>query len=268
MTDEHIEIAGRMWGSAAADYDDISFSVGDALLHTAMRLNPLPSDNVVDIATGTGMSARYAARFAASVTGIDIADGLLDAAREISAHIDPSITFIKADAANLPFPEAHFDRAVSTFGIMFAPNQEGAAAKLARVVKLGGRAVITSWAPDPAVGRVFELLSEYQEAGPEGGPSPMAWGEKDGVASLLGESFDLSFESGVSYGYFDSTEDLWRFYARTFGPIREIIESNDDSIVRELGRRFKEEHEQFGGGLGLTIPRPYLLAKAVRRSSD
>ena len=46
------------------------------------------------------------------LTGVDIADGLLDAAREISAHIDPPVTFIKADAANLPFPDAHFDRAV------------------------------------------------------------------------------------------------------------------------------------------------------------
>jgi ubiquinone/menaquinone biosynthesis C-methylase UbiE len=254
-----------MWSSAAADYDDISFSVGDALLHTAMRLNPAPGDRVIDIATGTGMSARNAARFAAHVTGIDIADGLLAAAREISAHIDPPIAFLKADAARLPFPDSHFDRAVSTFGIMFAPDQQGAARELARVVKPGGRAVITSWAPDPAVGRVFELLSEYQDASPENQPSPMAWGDESGVAELLGDHFELSFENGVSYGYFDSTEHLWHFYARTFGPVREIVESNDAATVEELSLRFKEEHEQFANDLGLIIPRPYLLTKAERR---
>ncbi len=266
MTDKQLEESGRMWSSAAADYDDISFSVQDALLHTTMRLNPSSGDSVLDIATGTGMSARNAARFGARVTGIDIADGLLAAAREISADIDPPITFVKADAACLPFPDAHFDRAVSTFGIMFAPDQEGAAGELARVVRPGGRAVITSWAPDPAVGRVFELLSEYQEPSPQSGPSPMVWGEERGVANLLGDHFAVSFESGVSYGYFDSTEELWRFYARTFGPVREIVDSKDTSTVKELSRRFKEEHDQFANGLGLTIPRPYLLTKAVRRN--
>lgn len=262
---DQLEISGNMWSSPAADYDDISFSVSDALMHTAMRLNPASGERILDIATGTGFSARNAARFGANVVGIDIAGGLLEAAREISAYTDPPVTFTKADAASLPFPDGEFDRAVSTFGIMFAPDQTGAANELARVLKPRGRVVITSWAPDPAVGRVFELLSEYQEPAPTDGPSPMAWGEEGGVTELLGNHFELSFECGVSYGYFDSPEHLWRFYARTFGPIREIVESEDASTVAELSRRFQEEHEQFSGALGLTIPRPYLLAKGVRK---
>lgn len=267
MTNRQREAAARMWGSPAADYDDISFSVSDALMHTAMRLNPAEGDKVIDIATGTGMSARNAARFGAQVTGIDISEKLLQASQALSDHVDPSIRFIEADAASLPFEDAMFDRAVSTFGIMFAPDQTGAAAELARVIKPGGRIVLTSWAPDPAVGRVFELLSEYQEPAPAGGPSPMAWGEEEGVTALLGDRFDLRFEAGVSYGFFDSTESLWHFYVRTFGPMREIVESSDAATVEELGERFRAEHNQFAGALGLKIPRPYLLASGIRKNS-
>lgn len=267
MVDRQREAAAKMWGSPAADYDDISFSVSDALLHTAMRLNPAQGEKVIDIATGTGMSARNAARFGAEVTGIDISKNLLEASRKLSGHVDPPITFIEADAANLPFDDAIFDRAISTFGIMFAPDQTGAATELARVIKPGGRIVLTSWAPDPAVGRVFELLSEYQEQPPADGPSPMVWGEEDGVTGLLGDDYDLRFEAGVSYGFFDSTEHLWRFYVRTFGPMREIVESNDAATVKELGVRFKAEHDQYAGELGLKIPRPYLLASGIRKNS-
>lgn len=268
MVDRQREAAAQMWGSSAADYDDISFSISDALLHTTMRLNPAQGDKVLDIATGTGMSARNAARFGAEVTGIDISAGLLDASRQISGHIEPSIEFIEADAGKLPFNDAVFDRVVSTFGIMFAPDQRGAAAELARVTKPGGRVVLTSWVPDPAVGRVFELLSEYQEGSTMDGPSPMVWGEEEGVTRLLGNDFELRFETGVSYGYFDSTEHLWHFYVRTFGPMREIVESSDAATVEELGLRFKAEHDQFIGELGLKIPRPYLLASGIRKNSE
>ena len=269
MSNRQGNTAAKMWGSTAADYDDISFSVSDALLHAAMRLNPATGDKVIDIATGSGMSARNAARFGAEVTGIDIAEGLLDAARELSAHIDPPITFIEADACGLPFDDAQFDRAISTFGIMFAPDQKAAAAELARVVKPGGRVVLASWAPDPAVARVFELMSEYQDTPPPASdaPSPMSWGEEDGVVGLLGDYFDLQFETGVSYGFFDSPEHMWRFYVRTFGPMRMIVDSNDSHTVEELGQRFQDEHEQFAGRVGLKIPRPYLLVSGARKTS-
>lgn len=267
MSDSQRKAAATMWGSPAADYDDISFSVSDALLHAAMRLNPDPGDAVIDIATGTGMSARNAARFGAEVTGVDIAEGLLGAARALSAHVSPPIKFIECDACDLPFDDSQFDRAISTFGIMFAPDQKAAATELARVVKPGGRIVIASWAPDPAVARVFELLSEYQDAPPSEGPSPMNWGEEESVVKLLGDQFDLGFEAGVSFGFFDSPEQMWRFYVRTFGPMRAIVDANDSRTNDELRRRFQDEHLQFAGKVGLTIPRPYLLVSGKRKDN-
>ena len=83
-------------------------------------------------------SARNAAYLGASVVGVDIADHLLEAARTLSAHVKPPIDFRHADAEALPFDEASFDAVVSTFGVMFAPNQDAAAGELLRVCRSGG----------------------------------------------------------------------------------------------------------------------------------
>jgi ubiquinone/menaquinone biosynthesis C-methylase UbiE len=264
MSDSTIEAAGKMWGAPAKDYDDISFSVSDALMHAAMRLNAQANDRVLDIATGTGMSARFAARSGAKVIGIDISDDLLGAARELSSHIVPSIEFLNSDAGKLPFEDEAFDRAVSTFGIMFAPDQECAAKELARVLRPNGRAVIASWAPDPAVGRVFALLSEFGEPAPEDLADPTTWGIVDGVNRLLSPFFELRFEEGISFGYFDDVEQMWDFYVRTFGPLRQLSKMLDEVRLAELREKFTEEHRQFETKAGLRIPRPYLLAIGTR----
>ena len=255
------EAAGTMWGTPSRHYDDISFSVSDALMHATMRLNPQAGEEILDIATGTGFNARSVARSGAKVTGVDIAEGLLSAGRELADHIEPSIDFVRGDACALPFTDARFDRAISTFGIMFAPDQAAAASELARVLKARGRAVLACWAPDPAVGRVFEILSEFSDVPPPDpdAPVPMRWGTEKGVKELLSQFFDLRFETGTSIGYFDDLESMWAFYARTFGPVRQLVESLDEAALAELRSQFMQEHEQFAGSAGIRIPRPYLL---------
>src|SRR5215813_14810159 len=87
------------------------------------------------------------ARTGATVTGVDISQELLAAARELSAHVRPAIDFRRADAERLPFADSTFDGVISTFGIMFALDQTQAAAELTRVCCPGGRLALTAWAP-------------------------------------------------------------------------------------------------------------------------
>lgn len=124
----------------------MSFAVSDALAHAAQRLNARAGERILDVATGTGWSARNVARTGAAVTGVDISGELLLAARELSGHLRPPIDFRQGDAECLPFDDGAFDGVISTFGVMFAVNQARAATELARVCRSGGRLALATWA--------------------------------------------------------------------------------------------------------------------------
>src|SRR5262247_2017216 len=119
----HHEAAARMWGQGGRHYDDVSFAISDALAHAAQRLNAGEGQRILDVATGTGWSARNVARMGAAVTGVDISEELLAAACLLSGHIRPAIAFREGDAERLPFEERAFDGIISTFGVMFARDQ-------------------------------------------------------------------------------------------------------------------------------------------------
>lgn len=87
----HHQAAAAMWGRGGKSYDDVSFAISDALAHAAQRLNARAGERILDVATGTGWSARNVARMGASVSAVDISNDLLDAARDLSAHVSPPI---------------------------------------------------------------------------------------------------------------------------------------------------------------------------------
>lgn len=260
----HNDAASRMWSLGGAGYDKVSFFIGDALAHATQRLAPKEGESVLDIATGTGWVARNVASFGAKVTAVDISPGLLDAARELSAHVQPRIDFELADAEQLPFADASFDRVISTFGLMFAQNHEAAARELLRVTKPGGRIVLTTWSPKSSVADMFAIIGKYRDR-PAPSPSPIAWGEVDYVRDRFGSEADLLFETGVSESFYDSPADIWNGMANGFGPIRELVNTLDEGKLAELRRDIDALHERYTTDDGLLrIPRDYLLTLATR----
>lgn len=265
MVQEHNRGAAQAWSHAGADYDFVSYGISDALAHAAQRMWPRPGERILDIATGTGWTARNIARNGALVTGVDIADDLLAAARRLSAHVEPAIDFQHADAEALPFEDATFDGVISTFGVMFAGNQEQAASEIARVCRSGGRLVLNTWVPQPEsyVPRFFGVVGKYNPSPPPA-VSPMAWGQPERVTELLGSDFDLKFEQRQSMFYCPSGEDAWAEYNRGFGPLRILIASLDDEKREALRRDFVDFHEEYRTDVGLTLPREYLVTYGVR----
>jgi SAM-dependent methyltransferase len=259
----HLE-AAAMWGQGGTNYDDISFAISDALAHAAQRLNAQAGELILDIATGTGWSARNVARTGASVTGIDISEPLLAAARELSGHIRPAIVFQLGDAEQLPFADASFDGVISTFGVMFAQDHERAAAELARVCRPGGRLVLATWAPVGAVAEFFGVLGAYIDAPPPT-QSPLAWGDPAHVEALLGEAFELTFEPGVNNAYPASAEDIWAGYVRGFGPLRQLADSLDAERREALRRDVDAYHRHYTVPAGLRVSRDYLVTIGKRR---
>src|SRR5262245_38222270 len=117
------EKAAATWDSAAGDYERISLHLGDAIDHTILRLAPRAGERILDVGTGTGLAARRVAATGAAVAGIDLGAELIETARRLA----PAIDFRVGDAEQLPFDDASFDGAISTFGIMFVIRPDAAA---------------------------------------------------------------------------------------------------------------------------------------------
>ena len=153
-------------------------------------LAPRPGERVLDVACGTGNAAALAQHAGAAVTGIDAAERLVEVAHERV----PGATFLAGDAAMLPFADDGFDAAVSVFGIIFAPAT--AAAELVRVLRPGGRAVMTAWIPE---GPIFEAGRLVRGAGPQAPdpPPPIAWHERDTLERLFGRPVALERHDAI-----------------------------------------------------------------------
>jgi len=142
---------------------------------------------VLDVAAGNGNASLAAARRWCDVTSTDYVGSLLESGRARAQAEGHSINFQEADAENLPFADASFDAVLSTFGVMFTPNQEKAAAELARVCKPGGRIGLANWTPESFIGQLFKTIGKYIPPAP-GVKSPALWGTKARLEELFGKT--------------------------------------------------------------------------------
>lgn len=102
----------------------------------------VPGERVLDVACGTGVVARAAARRgAAAVTGVDRNGAMLDVARRTA----PDAAFVEADAGALPFADGAFDLATCQQGLQFFPDRVAALREQRRVLRPGGRAALALW---------------------------------------------------------------------------------------------------------------------------
>jgi SAM-dependent methyltransferase len=262
----HNERAAGVWSAGGRHYDRISFGIADAIAHCVLRLDPKPGEQVLDVATGTGWASRLVARRGAAVAGVDIAAGLLDAARAEAAAQGLPIDYQLGDAESLSYEDASFDAVISTFGVMFATRPEAAARELARVVRPGGRLALAVWSLDSNVFQMFQVMKRYMPAPPTPAPpSPFAWGQPARIRELLGEAFDLRLEKGISYYREPSPEAAWDTFSTGYGPTRVLAESLDASRRRSLREDLVAFHAGFQTELGITVPREYWVVDGRRR---
>ena len=120
------------------------------------------------------------------MTSTDYVRALLESGRMRAEAEGHSVRFQEADAENLPFGDASFDVVMSTFGVMFTPNQEQAARELARVCRPGGRIGLANWTPESFIGQVFKTIGKYVPPAP-GMKSPALWGTKARLEELFGQ---------------------------------------------------------------------------------
>jgi ubiquinone/menaquinone biosynthesis C-methylase UbiE len=214
------------------------------------------------------LTARHISRSGANVTGTDIAQGLLDAASQLAEEEGLSIDWQLGDAEKLPFPDASFDAAASTFGVMFASNQEAAVGELARVVRPGGRIAIAAWIPDSTAVELRQVIAPFmppppQQASPP--PSPFVWGDPAWLKDSLGEHFELGHEPGVLTHRATSPEEAWNIYVEGFGPIRATAQALDSEQQSKLKSAFENWIGGFSTGLGIALTYQYLVTVGTRK---
>jgi SAM-dependent methyltransferase len=254
-----------VWSSGGGAYDRISKGIADSIAHCVLRLAPQPGERILDLATGTGWTSRAVAATGATVIGADIAEDLLQAARDRAAAEGLPIEYRTGDAEALPFDDAAFDAVISTCGIMFASRQEAAAAELARVVRPGGRIALTTWLADSNLFKMFQVMQPFMPAPPAGAQSPFAWGRTERITELLGSNFDLKFEKGVSFYREPDGEAAWATFSTGYGPTKALATNLDADRLAELRRNFIAFHDGFPTDLGICVPREYWVTLGVRR---
>ena len=185
---------------------------------------------------------------------------VIEAAKQLGTGID----FQVGDAEALPFPDKHFDALISTFGVMFARDPEAVAKELARVVRPGGRISLANWAIGGSVHAMFQMIRSYKPAEADPAPSPFEWGSANRVTELLGDSFDIQFESGTSFFQPESGEKAWATFSTGFGPVVTLLEVLSEEKAEALKNEFIDFHEAHRMGSGIVLRRPYIVTKATR----
>ena len=172
-----------VWGTGDYAIIGTTLQIVGEMLCEAVDLRS--NQRVLDVAAGNGNATLAAARRFAEVVSTDYVSTLLERGRERAAANRLPVTFREADAEALPFADASFDVILSTFGVMFTPNQEQAANELLRVCRPGGKIGMANWTPEGFIGKLFKIIGKYVPPAADL-KSPALWGSKIHVVSLFG----------------------------------------------------------------------------------
>ncbi len=183
-------------------------------------------ERTLDVAAGNGNVSLAAARRGARVVSSDYVPALLDrGARRAEADGLP-IEFKVADAEALPFADNAFDVVVSTFGVMFTPNQERAAAEMMRVCRAGGKIGLANWTPSGFIGQIFKTLGARLPP-PAGVRSPALWGMRERLLELFGHGASVRIEPRVFRFRYPSPDNFIDTLRTYYGPVLKAFEALD-----------------------------------------
>jgi ubiquinone/menaquinone biosynthesis C-methylase UbiE len=191
---------------------------------------------VLDVAAGNGNATLAAARRWCEVTSTDYVSSLLEAGRVRAQAEGHAIRFQEADAEKLPFADASFDAVLSTFGVMFTPDQEKAAAELARVCRPGGKIGLANWTPESFIGQLFKTIGKYVPPAP-GVKSPALWGTKARLEDLFGSAAkSIRAERRLFTFRYRSPEHWIEVFRTYYGPVNKTFGALDAAKQTEFTR--------------------------------
>ena len=253
------------WSSGDYSVVGTTLQIVGELLAEACDLRT--DERVLDVAAGNGNATLAAARRGCKVTSTDYVSTLLERGAERARAERLEVSFQTADAEALPFDANAFDAVLSTFGVMFTPDQDKAASELLRVCRSGGRIGLANWTPDGFIGQLFKTLGRHV-APPAGVKPPSAWG----TAARLAELFPPAVATMVV------TPRVFNFRYRSAGHFIEVFRTwygptcrafavlpTDRAAALEADMLELLNKSNRAGGASLVVPSEYLEVVVTRR---
>ena len=261
-------IKGRQQAAwASGDYAVIGTTlqiVGEMLCEAVdLRSN----QRVLDVAAGNGNATLAAARRFTEVVSTDYVGALLERGRERAAADRLPVTFREADAEALPFADASFDVVLSTFGVMFTPNQAKAASELMRVCRPGGKIGMANWTPESFIGQLFKTMGKYVAPAP-GMKSPALWGNKPHLETLFSAKATIAAQSKNFVFRYKSPRHWIEIFRGYYGPVVKAFAAIDPPAREALEADLYALLDKFNIAADgtLVIPSEYLEVVITKRS--
>ncbi|HYJ91556.1 MAG TPA: class I SAM-dependent methyltransferase [Pyrinomonadaceae bacterium] len=238
------------WSSG--DFGQIGRAHAKGNVEFVERLSITPGMKVLDVACGAGTASIAAARAGADITGVDIAQNLIDQAIANAEQAGVTATFEVGDAEELPYEDDSFDLVMTMFGAMFAPRPDVTASELKRVCKPGGVIAMANWTPEGFTGQTFKLNAKYNPPPPEI-PAPVLWGNEDIVRDRFSEGIsDLQLTRRKIFFEFPfGPDEVAKHFRKYFGPTQKTFESLDETgqtaLLKELVGLWTEHNQAIDG---------------------
>lgn len=222
---------------------------------------------VLDVAAGNGNVSLAAARRWCEVTSTDYVPALLEGGRARAAAGGLKMQFEEADAEALPYANGAYDAVVSTFGVMFTPNQEKAASEMARVCRSGGKIGLANWTPAGFIGQVFKVIGQYIPP-PAGVKSPALWGTPERISELFGTSAGAIVAEKRNFVFrYRSPEHFVEIFSKYYGPVLKALaaleEQKGKALVADLIALIGRTNRAKDGTM--IVPSEYLEVVVTRR---
>ena len=209
---------------SAADYAKIGVRLQITGEELAEAADFKPGSKVLDVAAGNGNASLALARRFCRVTSTDYVVEMLEKGRRRAEAEDLKIDFEVADAQNLQYPDETFDGVISTFGVMFAPDQASAASELTRVCKPGGTIALACWTPSGFVGRVCATIGRHMSAS-SGFASPQNWGREDWLQQHFGAACSSIAIDWKRFNFrYQSPQHFLEFFRTNYGLMRKAFD--------------------------------------------
>lgn len=224
-------------------------------------------EHVLDVAAGNGNATLAAARRGCQVTSTDYVATLLERGAERARAERLEVTYQVADAEALPFEDASYDAVLSTFGVMFSPDQAKAASELARVCRSGGRIGLANWTPDGFIGQLFKTLGRHLPP-PAGVQPPSLWGVKTHLQSLFGDSAaEIAVTSRLFNFRYRSAAHFIEVFRTWYGPVHKAFSALPADGAMALERDLTDLLNRLNraGQNSLVVPGEYLELVITRR---
>jgi len=224
-------------------------------------------ERVLDVAAGNGNATLAAARRGSRVVSTDYVPALLDRGAERARAERLDVSFQVADAEALPYAAASFDAVLSTFGVMFSPDQAKAASELLRVCRPGGRIGLANWTPEGFIGQVFKTLGRHLPP-PAGVQPPSLWGVQTHLQSLFGEQAAAISVTPRFFAFrYRSAAHFIEVFRTWYGPIHKAFAALPADAAMALERDLTELLNRMNraGADSLVVPSEYLEVVITRR---